>query len=179
MLGLLDVARRKQGLGVEACRLESIGVVEAATAPGQLPGLLQRSLGVGSLAILQKGARMVGHGSEGSGMFRSEYATGLGRLRFVEDLGLAEAALVAANSSAAGQSGHVVRVLGAEETADAMFIFDRQGIGLVEPASVLQQEPELVDRAQGVRVLCALDPALCGSAFPQEPFGQVELAEVN
>ena len=48
---------------------------------------------------------MVGHGGEGSGVFRSEYATGLGRRRFVEDLGLVEAALVETNSSAAGQSG--------------------------------------------------------------------------
>src|SRR5271166_4362055 len=148
-------------------------------APGQLPGLLQQPLRVGSLTILPEGACMVGHGGEGSGMFRSEYATGLGRRRFVEDLGLVEAALVEAYSSAAGQSSHVVRVLGAEQTADAMFILDRQRIGLIELAAVLQQEPELVDRAQGVGVLCTLDPALCGSAFTQEPLGFIELAAMD
>ena len=33
LLGLLDVARLEQGLGVEACRLERVGVIEATTAP--------------------------------------------------------------------------------------------------------------------------------------------------
>ena len=60
-----------------------------------------------------------------------------------------------------------------------MFILDRQRIGLVELAAVLQQEPELVDRAQGVRVLRAQHPALGGSAFTQEPLGLVELAKMD
>ena len=59
-------------------------------------------------------------------MFRSENTAGLGRGRFVEDLSLIESALVEADSTAAGQGGHVVWVLGAELTADAMFILERQ-----------------------------------------------------
>ena len=54
LLGLLDVARLEQGLGVEACRLESVGVVEAATALGQLPGLLQQSLGPALLPFCRR-----------------------------------------------------------------------------------------------------------------------------
>ena len=52
LLGLLHLARLEQGLGIQACRFGSVGIVEAATAPGQLPGALQQSLGVLILAVL-------------------------------------------------------------------------------------------------------------------------------
>ncbi len=83
LIGLRDAALLEQGLSVPACRLEGVGVVESPTAPRQFPGLLEQSLSVGSPAIGPEGTRMVGHGNEGSRMFRSEDTTCLGRRRFV------------------------------------------------------------------------------------------------